>query len=121
MYMMVDTRKQVEYFDSKIEFSTGPIELKSLIDKKEDINIVDVRQQEDYKKGHIPGAINLPKDRWDTLEGLNKDKTNIVYCYDQQCHLAANACKHFAENGYPVMELEGGFGAWRDHSLPVEK
>ena len=121
MLAMVDTRKEVEYFDSKIEFSTGPIELKSLIDSNDSINIVDVRKEEDYRKGHVPGAVNLPKDKWDTLEGLSKDMTNIVYCYDQQCHLAANACKHFAENGFPVMELEGGFKGWSEHSLPVEK
>jgi rhodanese-related sulfurtransferase len=33
--------------------------------------------------------------------------------------MAAKACKFFAENGYPVMELEGGFDAWQKHSLPI--
>lgn len=36
--------------------------------------------------GHIPGAINLPRDRWHTLDGLRKDKTNVLYCYSQVCH-----------------------------------
>ena len=61
----------------------------------------------------IPGAINLPKDRWHDPRGLSKNKTNVVYCYTQQCHLAANACVQFAALDYPVMELEGGFAGWK--------
>ena len=63
--------------------------------------------------------MNLPKDRWSTLEGLRKDKINVVYCYSQVCHLAAAAAFEFASRGYPVMELEGGFAGWRAHNLPT--
>ena len=31
----------------------------------------------------------------------------------------SGACKFFAENEYPIMELEGGFDAWQKHSLPI--
>jgi len=37
------------------------------------------------------------------------------------CHLAAAAAVQFAGQGYPVMEMDGGMRAWRDHELPVEK
>jgi rhodanese-related sulfurtransferase len=121
MVTMTDTQKAVEYFEAKLEFTTGPAELNSKIERDESINIIDVRREEDYRKGHIPGAINLPKSRWDSLEGLSRDRTNVVYCYTQQCHLAASACKFFAEHGFPVMELEGGFEAWRAYPLTVEK
>ncbi len=121
MIMLTDTRKAVEYFEAKLEFTTGPAELNSMIESGEDVDIIDVRRSEDYRKGHIRGAINLPKERWNSFEGLSRDKTNVVYCYSQQCHLAAKACKLFAENGYPVMELEGGYDAWEKHSLPIEK
>jgi len=47
-----------------------------------------------------------------------KEKTNIVYCYSQVCHLAAAAARYFAEHDYPVMELEGGFEEWQRHNLP---
>jgi rhodanese-related sulfurtransferase len=119
MITLTDTRKAVEYFEAKLEFTTGPIELHSLIEKGESINIIDVRDTEEYRKGHIPGAINLPSDKWDSFEGLSRDRTNIVYCYHQQCHLSAKACKYFAEQGFPVMEMEGGFEAWQLRNLPV--
>jgi rhodanese-related sulfurtransferase len=121
MITLTDTRKAVEFFDAKLEFTTGPAELKSMIDKGENINIVDVRTDDAFRKGHIPGAIHLPQDRWDTFDGLSRNRVNIVYCYSQQCHLAAKASKYFAEQGYPVMELEGGFDAWEKYELPVEK
>ena len=102
-------------------FTTGPIELDHKLKAHENINIVDVRAEDDYSRGHIPGAINLPKDKWDTAEGLTRDKTNILYCYNQTCHLAAAAACEFAAKGFPVMEMDGGFEAWREHDLDLEK
>lgn len=121
MITTLDTQKAVEFFDAKVEFTTGPAELNSMLQRHEDITIIDVRHEEDYQQSHIRGAINLPQERWESFEGLSKEKINIVYCYMQQCHLSAKACKLFAEHGYPVMELEGGFEEWQRHSFPVEK
>jgi rhodanese-related sulfurtransferase len=118
---LADPAKARVYFENKLAFTTGPIELDHRLKAHENINIIDVREEEDYRKGHIPGAINLPKNRWDSLEGLSKDKLNILYCYSQVCHLAATAASHFAASGYPVMELEGGWDEWKDHGLEVDK
>ena len=110
------------YFENKLAFTTGPVELERWIKAGENnLVVVDVRAAEDFAKGHIPGAINLPKPKWDSPQGLSKEKTNVVYCYTQQCHLAANACVHFASRGYPVMELEGGFAAWKGNDLDIEE
>ena len=117
-----DPAKARDYFEDKLAFTIGPVELDRWIKaSEENLVVVDVRAAEDFAKGHVPGAINLPKDKWESLQGLSRDKTNVVYCYTQQCHLAANACLHFASRGYPVMELEGGFEAWRHNELDVEE
>ena len=116
-----DAAKAKEYFQNKMAFTTGPVELDRLIREGANIHIVDVRAAEDFAKGHIPGAVNLPQEKWDFMEGLSRDKVNIVYCYTQVCHLAAKAALHFAERGYPVMELEGGFEGWKEHDLEIEK
>lgn len=118
--ILTSPKKAKKFFEAKMNFTTGPVELKQMIDGNENINIVDVRASEDFGKGHIPGAINLPKQRWSTHTGLKNDRINIVYCYSQVCHLAANAALEFAENGYSVMELEGGFQEWENYNLPVE-
>jgi len=116
-----DPSKASEYFKTKMEFSTGPVELSHMLEQRnENINVVDVRASDDYAKGHIPRAISLPQDQWTTFKGLRKDKLNILYCYTQQCHLAATAAVEFATHGYPVMEMEGGFEAWKANDLTVE-
>jgi rhodanese-related sulfurtransferase len=51
---------------------------------------------------------------------LSKDKLNILYCYSEVCHLAAKAATKFAQAGYPVMEMDGGWEAWKEHDLPIE-
>ena len=115
-----DPRKAKEYFQDKITFTTGPMELSSMISNQERINIIDVRAPEDFEKGHIVTAKNLPSERWDLFTGLDRDKPNIIYCYSQQCHLAAKAALHFACADFPVVELEGGFNAWKEYGLEVE-
>lgn len=118
--VLTSPKKAKKFFEAKMNFTTGPVELNQMIKDNEDINIIDVRAPEDFAQGHIPGAINLPKERWSTLAGLRSDKTNIVYCYSEVCHLAAAAAKEFAENDFAVMELEGGFEEWKHYNMPTE-
>ena len=119
--MTNDPAKAKEYFEAKMSFTTGPVELERMMKQGESVQVVDVRAAEDYGQGHVPGAINLPKDQWPTLKGLRKDKTNVVYCYSQVCHLAASAALEFAGKGYPVMELEGGWRTWKEGDFDIEK
>lgn len=118
--MINDPAKAKEYFEAKMAFTTGPVELERMM-KNNEVNIVDVRAAEDYAQRHISGAVNLPKDQWPSLKGLRKDKTNVLYCYSHVCHLAATAAVEFAAKGYPVMELDGGWRWWKDDGFDVEK
>jgi rhodanese-related sulfurtransferase len=108
-----------DYFTAKMQFTTGPVELKRAMDQQS-VVVVDVRAADDYARGHVPGAISLPQDKWDQPEGLAKDKTNVLYCYSQVCHLAANAAVGLTGRGYSVMELVGGFEGWKDYQMPIE-
>jgi rhodanese-related sulfurtransferase len=118
---MHDPAKAKAFFEAKLAFTTGPVELNRMIQAHENnFNLIDVRAPEDYAKEHIPGAINLPKEKWAHPEGLSEEKTNIVYCYSMVCHLAASACMVFASQGFPVMELDGGFDEWKEHELDIE-
>ena len=122
---MIDTisepQQAEQYFANKNRFTTGPVEVSHKIESGENIVVIDVRAEEDYRKGHVPGAVNLPEDQWQTLQGLCKDVPNILYCYSQTCHLASQAAQLFARQSYPVMEMEGGFEAWNANELEVEK
>ena len=111
--------KAKEFFEAKMAFTTGPVELDRMM-KTNEANVVDVRAAEDYSKGHIPGAINLPHDQRSTLKGLRKDKINVLYYYSIVCHLAATAAVEFTGHGYPVMELDGGWRWWKDDGYDIE-
>jgi len=115
-----DSFKAHEYFARKMDYTTGPVELNRELPAGA-IVVVDVRAPEDYRKGHIPGAINLPQGTWQKPPGLDRTKLNVVYCYAQACHLAAAAALEFTAQGYPVKELEGGFEGWKSNDLSVEK
>lgn len=117
---VASTTKAIEFFKAKMEFTTGPVELSHMIEADEQINIIDVRGPEDFEKAHIPGAVNLPVESWRMLEGLSRDRTNVIYCYSHVCHLAAKAAMLFAEYDYPVMEMDGGFDEWQRSGLPIE-
>jgi rhodanese-related sulfurtransferase len=114
-----DPAKAKQFFADKLAFTTGPVELARNL-KQAHITVIDVREPEDYRKGHIPGAVNLPHEQWNGTEGLRKDALNVLYCYSQQCHLAATAALMFANKGYSVMEMDGGFDAWKEHNLEIE-
>ena len=118
--LLSNPRRASKYFKAKLEFTTGPVELRNMLDDEENINIIDVRSPEDFEKGHIPSAVNSYRALDPTYSVLSRERVNIVYCYSEECHLAAAAAKDFAEHGFSVMELEGGFEAWQKHSLPIE-
>ncbi len=116
-----DTEKAKEFFEHKLAFTLGPVELHRMSETEGNrIQIIDVRNSVDYHKGHIPEAISIQSSNLEySLENLSRDKINIVYCYDQQCHLAARAAKMLAEEQFPVMELEGGFEAWKHKDYDI--
>jgi rhodanese-related sulfurtransferase len=112
--------KAKEFFARKLDFTISPEELNDEIEKGGKNFIVDVREAKDFIKGHIPCAINLPIGHWDKMIGWRKDRPIIIYGYSQLCHLAAHAAKASAEHGHTVLELEGGFDAWRKSKLATE-
>ena len=117
--MKYDFQAARAYFTQKAAATTGPHELTGMIDRKEEIVIVDLRFPTDFRKAHIAGAVNLPKGKWQTGAGLSKEKLNVLYCYNQTCHMAAEAALELIAQGYPVVEMEGGFATWEANGSPV--
>jgi rhodanese-related sulfurtransferase len=120
--MSYDLERAREHFGAKVNFTTGTHEVLGMIEGNSDeVVIVDVRMPSDYRAGHIPGAINLPKGRWDNARGLSKEKLQVLYCYSQTCHLAAEAAVALLKQGYRVQEMEGGYATWTAAGYPVEQ
>jgi rhodanese-related sulfurtransferase len=91
-----------------------------MLNRGEDLSIIDVRKPEDFIHEHIRGAVNLPESLWNSFTGLRKDRINVVYCYNPTCLLSARAAMYFAEHDFPVMELLGGIQAWKESGFSIE-
>lgn len=87
-------------------------EARRLIEKNPDLFLLDVRQPEEYRKGHIPGAILLPLPELpDRLEELRSEKEIITYCRLGRRSLAA-AQLIADELNLEVYTIDGGIMAW---------
>lgn len=118
-----DFDKAREHFRAKMAFTTGSHELELLVNSRKNpdsYQVVDVRYPADFAAGHVPGAINLPKGKWKNARGLNKDATLYLYCYNQTCHLAAEAAVELVEQGFRVVEVEGGWDTWVKNGYAID-
>lgn len=86
-----------------------------------DVLILDVREQDEYDAGHIPGVKLIPSGEVaNRLAEVPKDKTVIVTC--QSGNRSASTTKYLREQGYTnVHNMEGGIIAWQGAGYPVEK
>ena len=89
--------------------------------------IFDARAAFFYQLGHIPGAINLPKNHCDESiaareseikTALATGKSLIVYCSSITCPDARTVAIHISGFGYPVKIFSGGWEAWKEADLP---
>ena len=91
--------------------------------KSEKTVVLDVRTPEEYKEGHIPGAVLIDftsDDFAKEVAKLDKDKTYLVYCASGG--RSARSCKKMAQlNFKSLYNLPGGIGAWEKAGKAVEK
>ena len=79
-----------------------------------DVIVLDVREQEEYDSGHIPGAVLLPLGAIDGESAAEvipeKDATVLVYC--RSGSRSKRAAKALAELGYTGVYEFGGIMTW---------
>jgi rhodanese-related sulfurtransferase len=88
-----------------------------------DACVLDVREPDEFKTGHVLGARLIPlgklRERIGELERY-RDKPVVVVCRSGQ--RSATACALLGREGFPqVYNLAGGMNAWQKTGLPLEK
>ena len=85
--------------------------------------VIDVREPEEYVKGHLTNAKNIPLSQLDErLPQLIKNKALPVIMVCEKGARAARAQQQAKKLGYEKAEaLAGGMKAWREAGVPVTK
>lgn len=81
---------------------------------------VDARRAARYDAGHIPGAVRLTAEEWDTLvpkflDAWEPDKAVVVYCEGGSCDISREIAERIKKDLQiqTVYYLQGGYPAWR--------
>ena len=85
--------------------------------------VLDIRKAEEFAKGHVNGAKQLPSDQILTAgENFKRFKEKPVVVIDESGSLSAAAVRQLNHQGFTkAFCLRGGFAAWRADNLPVAK
>ena len=90
-----------------------------------DTNVVvlDVRTAEEFKEGHLEGAVNIDYKQGDFVEQavarLPKERTIAVYC--RSGRRSVGAAELLTKEGYRVVNMKGGIIAWQEAQMPITK
>ena len=81
--------------------------------QNEQLSLVDVREAEEFQTLHLEGAQNLPLSQLaDIYDQLDKDLLHYVICKSGM--RSARACQFLAEQGYDVINVQGGMTAFEN-------
>jgi rhodanese-related sulfurtransferase len=107
--------KQIEYYQSKLEFEMDPSDLFSALEKGENIVPLDTRKSFAFENEHIPGAINLYHRDMDekSTNHLDKTKTYACYCNGIGCNGSTRGALNMTRLGFKVKEVVGGIEWWK--------
>jgi sulfur-carrier protein adenylyltransferase/sulfurtransferase len=84
--------------------------------------LVDVREQDEWGEGHLPGAVHVPRGNLESrIERAAPDRARPIILYCQSGSRSAFAAKTLAELGYEnVVSLAGGFTDWKRNGFTTE-
>jgi len=110
-----DARKRVR--------ETNVDDVKQKLDRGEKFLLIDVREESEYAKDHLPGAIHLGKgiiERDIEERAPDTSATMILYCGGG--FRSALAADNLQKMGYTnVISMDGGIRVWREKGFPLEK
>lgn len=112
------------WFLLPLTLAAGEVSLKAVRSWKEPVLWIDARSKKEFAKGHIPGALCLNEENWESQLGAVLDAWKpecrvVVYCDSQTCETSADVAERLGKQaGLPKVDvLKGGWRAWRSRSL----
>ena len=100
-----------------------PVSREDLMARMRDglVTVLDVRPDDEFALGHVPGAINIPlRDLERRLAELPRSHEIVAYCRGPYCVLSYEAVAALRAHGFTARRLEDGLPEWRAGGYPVE-
>ena len=110
------------HFSRMLTFETDCWDVNDAVSNgKQDFVLLDVRSPEMFARGHVPGAINLPRGKITgrKLADWPQATTFVVYCAGPHCNGANKAAVRLAELSRPVKMMIGGVTGWVDEGFSL--
>jgi rhodanese-related sulfurtransferase len=100
----------------------SPAEAKAKIDSGASLIVLDVREPDEFKKGHVPKAINIPRGMLEfKVTQTIPDKNAQILAYCKTGGRSCLACSTLVQMGYKnAVSIAGGWDAWLKAGYPVE-
>lgn len=90
--------------------------------RKKGVVVIDVRPEEEYRRGHIAGALSIPlPELGQRLGEIPRGRDVVAYCRGPYCVLSAEAMAILTKAGFRAARLKDGFPEWRLAGLPMEQ
>ena len=112
---MDDARKRIR--------ETNVDEIKARMDRADKFLLVDVREESEFAKDHLPGAIHLGKGVIERdIEARVPDLSTEIVLYCGGGFRSALAADNLQKMGYTnVISMDGGIRGWRENNYPLTK
>ncbi|MCO6453403.1 MAG: ArsR family transcriptional regulator [Caldilineales bacterium] len=102
------------YRSRRHEFEQIPADVLLARLRQDEVVLLDVRPEVEYRAGHLPAAISIPIGELERrLAELPLDKTVVAYCRGPYCVIADDALEILAKAGRSVARLEAGVWEWQ--------
>jgi rhodanese-related sulfurtransferase/DNA-binding transcriptional ArsR family regulator len=110
-----------DYFESRGEMEAvdGDELLRRV--RNGEVTVLDVRPSDEYRAGHIPGALSIPVGELKTrLKELPKKREIVAYCRGPYCVMAVEAVALLRRKGFRAQRMEQGVADWRARGWRVD-
>jgi ArsR family transcriptional regulator len=102
--------------------SLEPVSRQELLQRSRtgEVTILDVRPEDEFALGHLPGAVNIPLRELEMrLAEFDSALEIVAYCRGPYCVLSYEAVAVLRTRGFKARRLEDGLPEWRAAGLPV--
>src|SRR5262245_18519960 len=102
---------------------TSVADVRSRMERGEALNLVDVREESEFARDHLPGAIHVGKGIIERdVEKRFPDPATPLVLYCGGGYRSALAADNLQKMGYTsIISMDGGYRGWKEAGLPLEK